>query len=61
MKINKLVLEVTMSNKNVFKEIINDFKEIMFDIIIPLIPVLLSLGLSSLILWVIVHFIIKFW
>lgn len=39
MKINKLILEVTMSNKNVFKEIINDFKEIMFDIIIPLIPV----------------------
>ena len=48
-------LEVTMSNKKQKRE------DIVFNIILPIISVLLSFGFISLIVWVIVHFIIKFW
>ena len=44
-----------MSNKKQKRE------DIIFDIIIPIISVLLSFGFISLIVWVIAHFIIKFW
>jgi uncharacterized membrane protein YqaE (UPF0057 family) len=36
-------------------------EDIVFNIILPIISVLLSFGFISSIVWVIAHFIIKFW